>query len=324
LAHIFCSEKAGIPIKSYSPEFIVHPYLQTSTEFDQETKLKIKIDGDYFDKIKVSYKAEVLASVSKWYSAIHSLIIGPGLGRDDIIAACLPELITRLKLDQISVFDADFFWYLTGHEIGEKLKAAIVNRAQMCIITPNITEFGRLWKHYLKDEKLSELKDIHAAISEIKITDNVLKTNIDHIIVRDAAKLAQNLNNLTILLKGEVDVITDGKEAYIVRQQGASKRCGGQGDILSGLVGLYSYWAYSASKNNNGNIKLLHGCILASIVSRFAARKAFEHERYGLVTPKILDQVANSINEVADILLNHNVLLENSKLFQFQSPVIKQ
>lgn len=27
LAHIFCTESAAIPIKSYSPEIIVHPYL---------------------------------------------------------------------------------------------------------------------------------------------------------------------------------------------------------------------------------------------------------------------------------------------------------
>ena len=27
LGHIFCTKKAGNPIKSYSPEMIVHPYL---------------------------------------------------------------------------------------------------------------------------------------------------------------------------------------------------------------------------------------------------------------------------------------------------------
>jgi ATP-dependent NAD(P)H-hydrate dehydratase len=32
LAHVFCTESAGIPIKCYSPEVIVHPVLKASNE----------------------------------------------------------------------------------------------------------------------------------------------------------------------------------------------------------------------------------------------------------------------------------------------------
>lgn len=38
IAHIFCSEEASIPLKCYSPEFIVHPCLN-----DQQ-QLKVWLD----------------------------------------------------------------------------------------------------------------------------------------------------------------------------------------------------------------------------------------------------------------------------------------
>lgn len=74
-----------------------------------------------------------------------------------------------------------------------------------------------------------------------------------------APQLARALENTTILQKGEVDVITNGMEipesvlgqdqtkgakAEILKNytQGGLKRCGGQGDILSGSVGVLMAW----------------------------------------------------------------------------------
>lgn len=34
LVHIFCSKSAAVPIKTYSPEIIVHPLFVTSEEID--------------------------------------------------------------------------------------------------------------------------------------------------------------------------------------------------------------------------------------------------------------------------------------------------
>jgi ATP-dependent NAD(P)H-hydrate dehydratase len=54
ISHIFCTQEASLPIKSYSPEFIVHPCLN-----DREELLK------WLD------------------SAVTSVVIGPGLGRHE-------------------------------------------------------------------------------------------------------------------------------------------------------------------------------------------------------------------------------------------------
>ena len=35
MAHVFCSKSAAIPIKSYSPEVIVHPVFVSEDELDE-------------------------------------------------------------------------------------------------------------------------------------------------------------------------------------------------------------------------------------------------------------------------------------------------
>jgi len=39
-----------------------------------------------------------------------------------------------------------------------------------------------------------------------------------------------------------IDVITNGERTFLVTEKSSPKRCGGIGDILSGLAGLYCYW----------------------------------------------------------------------------------
>jgi ATP-dependent NAD(P)H-hydrate dehydratase len=55
--------------------------------------------------------------------------------------------------------------------------------------------------------------------------------------------LAESLGGVTILQKGPKDLITNGKLTKHVSEAGALKRCGGQGDILSGLTGTFLAWA---------------------------------------------------------------------------------
>lgn len=56
ISHIICSEEAAIPIKCYSPEFIVHPCLNDSQQ------------------------------MIKWLDPCTSVVIGPGLGRKEDLA----------------------------------------------------------------------------------------------------------------------------------------------------------------------------------------------------------------------------------------------
>ena len=81
LAHIFCTKSAAIPIKSYSPELIVHPSLTSS------------VDESIPDMHSSSESLSDLTT--SWYPALHSIIVGPGLGRDVFLIDHLgPRLIT--------------------------------------------------------------------------------------------------------------------------------------------------------------------------------------------------------------------------------------
>ena len=39
--------------------------------------------------------------------------------------------------------------------------------------------------------------------------------------------------------KGIIDIISDGIQTYYVAVEGGQKRCGGQGDILAGILGTF-------------------------------------------------------------------------------------
>lgn len=85
LAHIFCTKSAAIPIKSYSPELIVHPTLDSSDESEI---------SDF-----TSYSASIQGKTSKWFNSLHIIVIGPGLGRDNFLTNhLLPPLIESLHV----------------------------------------------------------------------------------------------------------------------------------------------------------------------------------------------------------------------------------
>jgi ATP-dependent NAD(P)H-hydrate dehydratase len=88
ISHIFCSEEAAIPIKSYSPEFIVHPCLNDPDE------------------------------MIKWMDACTSIVIGPGLGRDEstseMVRRVLGKVVESEKVPLVG--DADFLWYISNSE----------------------------------------------------------------------------------------------------------------------------------------------------------------------------------------------------------------
>ena len=66
-------------------------------------------------------------------------------------------------------------------------------------------------------------------VQKIKTTDPLIAQ------VVEVAKLL----NCIVVRKGPIDIITDGKEAVLVSQPGSQKRCGGIGDILSGVIGTF-------------------------------------------------------------------------------------
>jgi len=95
-----------------------------------------------------------------------------------------------------------------------------------------------------------------------------------HKIAARAIGLSRALNNVMILQKGLVDVITDGNDTFLVAVEGAAKRCGGQGDVLAGTVGTFLNYKYQSDSEISFNPQLL-SLVFASMTTREAARIAF-------------------------------------------------
>lgn len=54
--------------------------------------------------------------------------------------------------------------------------------------------------------------------------------------------LCHALGDVTVVRKGSIDMISNGTELLINDKPGQPRRSGGQGDILSGAMGVFSGW----------------------------------------------------------------------------------
>ncbi|XP_037752778.1 ATP-dependent (S)-NAD(P)H-hydrate dehydratase isoform X7 [Chelonia mydas] len=197
LSHVFCTKDAAAVIKSYSPELIVHPVLD---------------------------RPNAVHEVEKWLPRLHSIVIGPGLGRDDVLLENAKGIIEKAKVKGIPiVIDADGLWLISQ-------QPSLIQGYQRAILTPNYMEFSRLYEAMLRDPVDSN--DHHGCV----------------------LRLSQAMGNLTIVQKGERDLISDGEKVLVCSHEGSSRRCGGQGDLLSGSLGVLAHWAFLAGpEKTNGD-----------------------------------------------------------------------
>ncbi|CAD8163803.1 unnamed protein product [Paramecium octaurelia] len=264
LAYIFCTKSAAIPIKSYSPECIVYPYLLE--------------EGEY---VLLENAINKLVSSTQ---IMHSLVIGPGLGREQITGRTLESLFKQNN--SIKILDADALWHISQKP--NKLIAIIQEKSHQFILTPNAMEIKRLLEYF----DIQYIKPDYDSLNVINVDVNYKQIGIENGYAGLMAELSRKLNNVIIVSKGQNDIITNGKVGYAVELQGSKKRCGGQGDILSGLIGLYSYWAQEQK------VDKIEGCILGCVVTRRAANMASNQEQYSLTTPKIIDHIGQALNSI--------------------------
>ena len=110
-----CSPEAAPVIKSYSPDLIVHPVLDASKNLN-----------DVREELRTLFKR------------LHSVVIGPGLGRDDSMQAFARVAIeVAREADLYAVIDADGLWLVQN-------APNTVQGYKRAVLTPNVVEFGRL------------------------------------------------------------------------------------------------------------------------------------------------------------------------------------
>ncbi|CAE6513190.1 unnamed protein product [Rhizoctonia solani] len=213
-------------------------------------------------------------------SRLHVLVIGPGLGRDEHMQnAAKVALQLAKEKGMYVVIDADGL-YLVQNEPG------VVKGNNRAVLTPNVVEFKRLCEALKVDTK-GEPSSF-------------------------APLLSKALGGVTIIQKGSTDLIVSGDQVEEINEPGGLKRCGGQGDILSGLTGTFLAWgkSYVEGGLNEGDAQEgglnegdaqgekipehrvpLLAAAGASILTRAASHKAFEKLGRGVITGDMIGEI---------------------------------
>ncbi|XP_043852627.1 ATP-dependent (S)-NAD(P)H-hydrate dehydratase isoform X2 [Dromiciops gliroides] len=242
LSHVFCTKDAAPVIKSYSPELIVHPVLDSPNAVHE---------------------------VEKWLPRLHTIVIGPGLGRDDALLENAKGIIEKSKAKGIPVvIDADGLWLIAQ-------QPSLIQGYQRAILTPNYMEFSRLYEAMHKTSVDSS--DHHGCV----------------------LRLSQALGNLTVVQKGEKDVISDGEKVLVCSHEGSSRRCGGQGDLLSGSLGVLAHWAFLAgTEKTNGQNPFVVAAFGACSLTRQCNNQAFQKYGRSMTTTDMIAEVGMAFSKL--------------------------
>ncbi|TFK48575.1 Ribokinase-like protein [Heliocybe sulcata] len=272
LSHVICAPTAAPAIKSYAPDLIVHPILSPPSD----------AAGASYDSVKSELKSLL--------SRLHALIIGPGLGREEYMQN-YARMALGIAKDQgmFLVLDADALWLI-------QQDLSLIKGYRRAVLTPNVMEFKRLSETVQIDPK----------------TDPT----------RLASLLSQKLGGVTVLQKGGTDIIAtnttgasdaDRAQSKVSEQEkeeeqivdvdvrGGYKRCGGQGDILSGSVGAFLAWGKCFEEGSYGDKSISPTSlpILAatggSILTRTVSRRGFEKMGRAMLTEDLVPEIGERL-----------------------------
>ncbi|KAH9492655.1 hypothetical protein Btru_024404 [Bulinus truncatus] len=240
LSHVFCTSGAGTVIKSYSPELIVHPVLD---------------------------KSDAAEEISKWLPRFHSLVVGPGLGRDEKLLTVVSNVIDKAKEQNLPiVIDADGLHLVTQNP-------SLINGYTGAVLTPNVAEFDRLY------QKVVGLKpDPSEPIAMVK-------------------ELSRQLGHVTIVQKNSHDIITNGESVLVCSEEGSPRRCGGQGGLLSGALGIFLFWSKQAADSSEQNSEIKQcgynqcAAYAACSLTRHCNKLAFSENGRSTTTTDMLAQI---------------------------------
>lgn len=258
LSYVFCEPSAAPTIKSYSPNLMVSPILRSVASISQSQKDK-GVSGD-----------ELAKPILDMLPRLHVLVIGPGLGRDEVTQKQVKAVIQAARKNDPPVplvLDADALWLV-------QTDPDIVNGYKECILTPNVVEFGRLAKSV----------GLHHDDSDA---------------TKQCQKLAAKLGGVCIIQKGPVDYISQGRDTTISDFKGGLKRSGGQGDTLTGSLGTFLAWrqVYHEGLWDIGDDKmdraetLLVAAFGGSAITRECSRRAYEKKQRSLQASDLTEEV---------------------------------
>lgn len=181
-------------------------YLSSSAVFKAGAGLVyVVVEDEIFDAMSVKVTEQIVKSFEdiddeiEFLKTMEAILIGPGIKNNERYRTLLQKI---LDMDTKVVVDATAFDILRDNPLFLQGKA-------LKILTPHEGEFSKITG--LNVEEIGKHREALA---------------------RDFAKK----HNLTIVLKGNETVVTDGDKVYINKSGNPGMATAGSGDVLSGIV----------------------------------------------------------------------------------------
>lgn len=211
----------------------------------------------YLDDLKAVEKIE------PWLDRLHVIVIGPGLGRDEKTINTVEQIITICnRKSKPLVIDADGLYLISQN------KSVISNYSTNIILTPNVMELKRLLNYTENDDAVKQ--------ERLKEFINIVGANV------------------TLLCKGQQDEIISKSGKFKVSDGGSGRRCGGQGDLLSGSLATFLTWSLEKNININGpDLRCAVACYAASRLTRLCNQSAFAKYGRSMTCTDMIHEIHN-------------------------------
>jgi NAD(P)H-hydrate epimerase len=247
LIYIATPKKVAKAITSYSPLLIKPRRLAKELAKLAPTLIVKELNNEN------NVVPEDVKIVENLINKVDTLLIGPGLGNDkDTQKAVQKTLQLYVKNKKSIIIDADAI-QVVGNS------PDIIRNSKM-VITPHSGEFKEL--------------------TGVKLSDT-LEDRKKH--VKNWAKKL----GVTIVLKGPIDIISNGVEIKLNDVHNEAMTVGGTGDVLAGIIGGL------LSKG----VEPFNASRMGVFINGFAGNMAFKKRSYGLVSTDIIDEIPNVLKK---------------------------
>lgn len=215
-------------------------------------------------------------------SRLHALVVGPGLGLDAFLhnrAKMLVEKARDLKIPL--VLDADALMLVMN-------EPSLIKSYEKALLTPNRVELQRMMNAFFAPKTFETKGAPPQTIEEM-------------------VNMCSSYLGVPVLSKGLNDFICDKAHNYTLKTDsstGSDRRCGGQGDILSGLAGTYMHWIHAANNTLPDHERIENATCwagyLAAITARICNEEAFKESGHGMLTSDMINKIPKALRILTD------------------------
>ncbi|EDW95365.1 ATP-dependent (S)-NAD(P)H-hydrate dehydratase [Drosophila yakuba] len=193
---------------------------------------------------------DAVERITPWLERLHVIVIGPGLGREPSILKTASNIL-KLCMDTKKpvVIDADGLFLLNDN-------LNLICGQRNVLLTPNVMEFRRLFGED-SEEARQKMSLLGAGV--------------------------------TVLEKGANDkvYVPHCNEVHSMPTGGSGRRCGGQGDLLSGSLATFFSWSLQSDEPNPA---LVAACASSYFVKKLNAA-AFQKFGRSLLASDMVNEI---------------------------------